>query len=131
MNEYFVYIAKTIKQVFLFCIVVLSLFILIGKINYLIGYLFGTVVSIFYFLFLSYRVKQSANLPVDKAVNYMQIGWLIRLGFLTLILIIFTKIKIINFLSVVIGIFTIQFLFIINSFIIIFKTITMNEKRKI
>lgn len=83
------------------------------------GLLAGTAASIIYFLFMCYRVKKSAELPAVKAVAYMRHGWLIRLGFIVLILILSLKAPQIHFLAAVAGLFSLQIVIFLNAIFLV------------
>ena len=79
-----------------------------GRAEFVPGLILGSSGSIIYFLLLSYRIKNSATMTPEQAVGYMRSGWLIRLVFVTAILIVSLKIPAIHFLAAVVGLFSLQ-----------------------
>lgn len=82
----------------------------------------GIMTSVIYFLLMCYRVSKSANMSVAKAISYMRIGWLMRLTFVAIMLLLSIKIPSLDFLSSVIGLFSLQVVLIFNAGIIIIKS---------
>ncbi len=127
MSEYVTYIKKTIIKLFIWCLVVSSILVLTAEVNNIVGFILGSVASILYFLLMAYRIKNSAEMPVDKAVNYMRIGWLLRLTFLIITLILSVKMPQVNFLFAILGVFSLQIVLTINSVMVVVKATIINK----
>lgn len=79
-----------------------------GQARLACGLLVGTVAGLIYFWLMSYRVLRSAALPQAKAVGYMRGGWLVRLSFISLVLVLCTKLPGVSFPAAVAGLFSVQ-----------------------
>lgn len=75
----------------------------------------GVAVSCIYFLSMCYRIKKSGDMPVRKAITYMRTGWLLRLAFIVMMLIISLHIPWIDFWAAVAGLFTLHIIGMINA----------------
>lgn len=117
--EYTSHVKRTLLQIGLLAGVFCAAVVLAGREDMISGLFLGTTSSVIYFLMVYYRIKKSASQPPNKAVAYMRSGWLMRLAFIVLILILSTQIKQISFPAVVIGLFTHQFVIILNAFYIV------------
>lgn len=85
------------------------------------GFVMGIIGSLFYFLLLWYRVLKSTDMPVHKAIFYMQVGWIMRLFFIVTILFLSLKMPVLDFGSAVVGLFTLQIVIIYNAFVFVTK----------
>jgi len=93
------------------------------------GVLAGTLTSIVYFLLMSYRIQRSMKLPLAKAVTYMRIGWMIRLAFVLVMLIISIRISQLHFWAAVVGLLSLHFIILLNAIIAAGKTIYSKHYR--
>ncbi|MBP2651097.1 MAG: synthase chain [Firmicutes bacterium] len=123
MQEYTVQIKRNLVQL---------LVLAVGEIGIAWGYgyemaalslLLGNIASIIYFWQLTSRVKRSSALPAGKAVAKMQFGWILSLVFIALFLALSTKIMQVDFLFVVIGMFSFQIALFIDSIVIALKSV--------
>jgi hypothetical protein len=85
------------------------------------GLLVGVTASALYFLQLGYRTRKSADMPAPKAVTYMRAGWLLRMGFILLVLLVSIAIPQINFWAAVAGLFSLQVILIMNAVVTVLK----------
>jgi hypothetical protein len=122
MQDYVIEIKRTLLQMTAWGIVVCCSTYFIGDGWRIPGLILGIITSMIYFLLMCYRVNQSANMPVHKALLYMRVGWLIRLGFVVLMLVLSVKIPAIDFWSAVAGLFTLQVIMFLNSIAIVSKS---------
>jgi len=121
MQEYSIEIKKTLLQITAWGILLGANVYFAGYKELLVGLLLGIAASMVYFLLLSYRIHKSADMPIEKAVLYMRIGWLNRLVFIILMLFLSAKIPGINFWSVVIGLFSLHMVMLFKSVVLILK----------
>ncbi len=94
---------------------------LAGQGDELPGLILGMTASYTYFALLVLRVKRSATLPVTKAIRSMRIGWLIRLTFILLILILSIKIPTFHFVAAVVGLFSLHIVMVFAACLFILK----------
>ena len=85
------------------------------------GLILGMVTSTIYFFLLVLRTQRSAVLPVTKAVWSMRIGWLIRLVFILLMLVLSLKIPIFHFAAAVLGLFSFHVFMLLTACLFILK----------
>lgn len=83
------------------------------------GFLLGFLASLCYYALLSFRIKRSAEVPHHKTVAFMWIGWLIRLSFIVLALILALIMPGIDFLSAVIGLFSFHIVMLIQAALLV------------
>lgn len=76
------------------------------------GLLLGIVAAYIYFILVMIRVKKSANLPPNKAVWSMRVGWVIRLVFVCFILYFSLRVPELDFLAAVVGLFSLHIVFL-------------------
>ena len=121
MQDYVIEIRRTLLQMTAWGIFICASAYFKGDGWRLPGLSIGITTSMVYFLLMCYRVKQSAAMPVHKALVYMRVGWLIRLSFVVLMLVLSVKIPIIDFGSAVVGLFTLQIILFLNAIAIVSK----------
>ena len=85
------------------------------------GLLLGMAASYIYFVLLVLRVKHSVTLPVTKAIGSMRIGWLIRLSFILLILILSIKLPMFHFVAAVVGLFSLHIVMVFTACLFVLK----------
>ena len=122
MQEYIVEVKRTLLQIIAWGIFVCASAYFTGSGWRIPGLILGMLTSMIYFLLMCYRVKKSADMSVPKAISYMRLGWLLRLSFVAIMLVLSIKIPIFDFLSAVIGLFSLQVVIIGNAGIIIMKS---------
>ncbi|HWR38017.1 MAG TPA: ATP synthase subunit I [Patescibacteria group bacterium] len=86
-----------------------------GYVFLILGLVVGNVASIIYFLLMGYRVRQSSLLPPAKAIASMRSGWLVRLSFVVLVLILSVRLPQISFGAAVLGLFSLQIVIFFNA----------------
>jgi len=122
MQNFALEIRRTLYQLAIWAIVTAVGAWLAGYAQWIPGLLTGVAASALYFLQLCYRVRKSADMPISKAVTYMRVGWLLRLGFILLILIISVYTPVINFWAVVAGLFSLQMIITLNAILSAWKS---------
>lgn len=122
MQDFALEIKRTLYQLAIWAIVTSLGAYLAGYPQWIPGLLTGVAASMLYFLQLCYRVRKSADMPISKAVTYMRIGWLLRLGFILLILIISVHTAWINFWAAVAGLFSLQMIMTLNAVLSAWKS---------
>ena len=122
MQEYVVEIKKTILQMMVWGICICIVAYLAGHSGKIPGLVIGMFTSIIYFLLMCYRVNKSADMPVNRALLYMKVGWLIRLSFIVIMLLLSVKIPGIDFWSAVFGLFTLQIILFLQAVILVTKS---------
>lgn len=122
MQDYVIEIKRTLLQIAAWGIFLCSSAYFIGYSWRIPGLVLGVITSMAYFLLMCYRVNQSASMPVHKALVYMRVGWLVRLSFVVLMLIVSLKIPIVDFWSAVVGLFTLQIILFLNAIAIVSKS---------
>jgi len=122
MQEYVIEIKKTVLQMLVWgtCISVAAYFM--GFSERLAGLILGISTSVVYFLLMCYRIKKSADMPVHNALLYMRVGWLMRLSFIVIMLLLSVKIPGIDFWSAVFGLFTLQIVMFLQAAVIVTKS---------
>ena len=121
MQEYVIEVKRTLLQITVWTIMICSAAYFAGLSWRVPGLLLGSVTSMIYFLLLCYRVSNSASMSVPKAISYMRLGWLMRLSFIALMLLLSIKIPLFDFLSAVIGLFSLQMVMIANASMVVVK----------
>jgi len=121
MQEYTIEMKRTLLQITVCGIFICGSAYFTGFGSRIPGLMMGIFSSIVYFLLLWYRVLKSAEMPVQKAIFYMRMGWLIRLAFILIMLFLCLKIPILDFGSAVVGLFTLQIVMVFNAFIFVMK----------
>lgn len=90
------------------------------------GLLIGWTSSVIYFLLMCRRVKQSAELPPEKALASMRAGWLLRFGFMIAILILSVHVPGIDFWAAVVGLFSLHIVLLLNAVCIVVSGLISN-----
>ncbi|MEG6585120.1 ATP synthase subunit I [Dendrosporobacter sp. 1207_IL3150] len=115
MQEFISEIRCTAAQMLLWS-GLLCLFAYIAGFNLIIpGLISGTIASLAYFALAAYRIRRSADLPIDKAVRYMRIGWVIRFGFIVSILLMAVRVSQTNFWATIAGLMSFHIVIIANA----------------
>jgi len=92
-----------------------------GFSNELPGLVLGMGASYIYFILLVLRVNHSVKLTVTNAIGSMRIGWLIRLTFILLILILSFKIPGFHFAAAVVGLFSLHIVMVLAACLYVLK----------
>lgn len=123
MQELLQEVKSTLFHMIAWSILVITAMFCVGW-GYLIpGFIFGIICSIIYYLLMSYRIKRSVELPVAKAVSSMRTGWLVRLSFVILMLVLAARLQQINLWSAVAGLFSLHIVLLFKTVIFIIKGI--------
>lgn len=123
MQEYRWEVKRILMQIVLWSIALCSGAYAAGYGSWLPGLAIGTATSAVYFLFMSCRVRKSVELPPRKAIFYMRVGWVIRLTFILLMLILSVQVPVIHFWAAVAGLFSLQAVLLLNGGMLILKSI--------
>jgi hypothetical protein len=94
---------------------------LAGRSDEIPGLILGMGASYSYFALLLLRVNRSLSLPVAQAIGSMRIGWLIRLTFILLILILSVKVPMFHFAAAVVGLFSLHIIMVFTACLFILK----------
>lgn len=121
MEEYTIEVRRTLLQIALFTATAAGSCILAGHPEVIPGFVAGTITSVVYFLLMCYRVRRASELPPERAVAYMRAGWILRLCFVVLALVLLLQWKAIHFLAAVLGLFSLQIVIILNATYIVIK----------
>lgn len=121
MQEYIGEAKRTLLQIIAWGIVMCGSAYFAGYGWRIPGLVMGISSSIIYCLLLWYRILKSADMPVEKAIFYMRMGWGIRLFFILIMLFLSLKIPILDFGSAVVGLFTLQIVMVSNAFVYVVK----------
>ena len=122
MQEYVIEIKRTLLQILLWGALICGGAYAANQGWRIPGLIMGITTSIIYFLLMCYRVSKSADMSVAKAITYMRMGWLLRLAFVAIMLVLSIKIPSLDFLSSVIGLFSLQVVLVFNAGIMIIKS---------
>ena len=128
MNEYVIEVRRTLSQMAVVVAVFLLGAALAGREGAVFGVLLGGVASFIYFLQMCYRVKRSAGMPPDKAVTYMQTGWIVRLFLILLVATLGLKMEQIDFPAVVIGLFSLHIVIVFNAVAVVAKSLLTRQR---
>ncbi|MDR3562526.1 MAG: ATP synthase subunit I [Negativicutes bacterium] len=123
MQDYTFQVKRTLGQMGLLLLVLAGGAGLTSHTASIPGLALGTAGSVCYYLLMCYRIKQSAGLPPARAIAYMRIGWLVRLSFVVLILILSLKMPQIDFLAAVMGLFSFQVVIILNAAFVVARSL--------
>lgn len=115
MEDFTIQVRRTLLQMALLVTVEAIVAALAGRAAVIPGLVLGAAGSCVYFLLMGYRVRRAAELPPDKAVAYTRAGWIVRLSFIVLILVLSLNIRQVNFPAAVLGLFTLQIVLIVNA----------------
>lgn len=121
MQDFALEIKRTLYQLAIWAIVTSAGAWLAGYPQWVPGLLIGAAASALYFFQMCYRIRKSADMPISKAVTYMRVGWLLRLGFILLILIISAHVPLINFWAAVAGLLSLQVISVFNAILSVCK----------
>jgi hypothetical protein len=97
-----------------------------NKVFIIPGLLTGWSGSVIYFLLMCRRVKQSAELPPEKAIASMRAGWLIRFSFAISMLVLSIYVPGIDFWAAVVGLFSLHIVLMINAVITVISGLLAN-----
>jgi hypothetical protein len=122
MQEYVIEIRKTVLHMFVWGISICAVAYFMGLSERLAGLSIGIFTSIVYFLLMCYRIQKSADMPIHRALLYMRVGWLMRLLFIVVMLLLSVKIPGIDFWSAVLGLFTLQIVMFLQAAVIVTKS---------
>jgi len=128
MQEYVIEVKKTVLQIMVWAVIICSTAYFAGFGWRIPGLILGVITSIIYFLLMCYRVSKSANMSVPKAISYMRLGWLMRLSFISLMLLLSIKVPMFDFVSAVIGLFSLQVIIAVNASVIVAKSFLSSGK---
>jgi len=128
MQEYVIEVKRTLLQIMVWGTIICTIAYFSGLSSRIPGLILGVSTSMIYFLLMCYRVSKSADLPVAKAVLYMRLGWFIRLIFIALMLLLSIKIPSFDFLSAVIGLFSLQVIMIGNASVFVVKSFVSSSR---
>ena len=106
--ETFFSIRRTLTGLFVWGTCFTALTWAAGEEDWARGFLLGWLGSLVYYLLLCRRVHKAVNLPVAQAVRSMRVGWLVRLAFLVLLLLLSLKVQGVSFWASVVGLFSLQ-----------------------
>jgi hypothetical protein len=123
MQEFFIEIKKMLAGIGVLLLLMISISAFSGHTELILGFTFGTFASAVYYLFICYRVRKSAGLPAAKAIAYMRTGWLVRLFFVVIVLILSLKIPYIHFGAAVAGLFSLQIVLFVKAVVLIGKNL--------
>lgn len=129
MQDYVIEVRRTLIQMTLWGLFVGGSAFVAGMHNILPGLALGTVTSMIYFLLMCYRVKKSSTMPVHKAIAYMRAGWLVRLAFLVLMLVLAVSISDIQFFgAAIVGLFSLHIVILFNAVVLVVQEV-INPKK--
>lgn len=128
MQEFLIEIKKMLMGICIWLVLAIAAAVFSGHTEWIAGFVFGTVSSILYYLFICHRVRKSADLPMGKAIASMRAGWLIRLFFVVIVLILSLKIPCIHFGAAVAGLFSLQIVLFVKAVILIGRKIFSGQK---
>ncbi|WP_378951077.1 ATP synthase subunit I [Pelosinus sp. sgz500959] len=128
MQEYVIEIKRTLLHILLWGALICSGAYFLNQDWRIPGLIMGIMTSMIYFLLMCYRINKSATMSVPKAISYMRIGWLMRLAFVVLMLFLSIKIPSLDFLSAVIGLFSLQVVGILNASLLIIKSFFISSR---
>jgi len=128
MQEYVSEIKKTLLQITVWGVLICGIAYFSGLSWRIPGLMLGVMTSMIYFLLLCYRVRNSATMSVPKAISYMRLGWLMRLSFILLMLLLSIKIQFFDFVSAIIGLFSLQIIMIANASLFVVKSFLSNHR---
>ncbi|SFL62691.1 ATP synthase subunit I [Pelosinus propionicus] len=122
MQEYDVEIKKTIIQMIVWGLSICTAAYFTGYSGKIAGLFIGIFTSVIYFLLMGYRIKKSAEMPINRALLYTKIGWIIRLGFIVAMMLLSIKLPGVDFWSAVFGLFTLQIILFLQAVVLITKS---------
>lgn len=86
------------------------------------GFFLGALTSLIYFLLMAARVRKSAELPLKQAVFTMRFGWMVRLSFIVMTLLVAVKVPLFDFWAVAVGLFSLQMVLLINAVVVVTRS---------
>lgn len=110
------YVKTIIKRSLLLIIIgcILS-FLVFRDSSYVLGILFGGIINILSFKIIEISTKKIVNMSESKARTYATINYFIRFVIYGIVLVIASKADYINFISVVIALFTVKIIIVSDS----------------
>jgi len=130
MQEYFIKIKHTVLQIVALGSIICISAYYSGYAWCIPGVMLGIFTSIMYFLLMCYRVYKTADMPATRALSYMRTGWAIRLIFIVMMLVISLRVPVIDFLSSLVGMFTLQMVMFLNALVLITKSFLITTPKK-
>lgn len=127
MQEYFIEVGRTLLQIVLWGIAASLLLYATEHGGWVPGFAVGVTASVLYYVLMCYRVRKCAELPAAKAVGYMRTGWLIRLCFILLVLLLSVRLPGVHFWASVAGLFSLQGVMVMNAVRLIIRGIVKNS----
>jgi len=128
--EYILQIRRTLLQILLLVVIEAGIAFGAGWGTTVPSLLLGSLANVIYYLLMCYRVKRCSVLSAEKAVSYMQAGWMLRLGFIVLILVLSTSFTQVNFLMTVVGLFSLQLVLFFNAVVIVTKSALILKRKE-
>lgn len=122
MQEYIIEMKRIVLQITVWGAILCVMVYFSGIAWRIPGLMLGITTSMIYFLLMCYRVNKSAEMSVIKAISYMRMGWLMRLSFIVLMLLLSIKIPVFDFISAVIGLFSLQVVMIANASVVVVRS---------
>ncbi len=121
MEEFITKARCTLGQMALWGLATFVAAFLAGRADLIPGLALGTLTSVIYFLLMCYRVKKMADLPPARAVLYVRTGWLLRLLFISLMLVVSLHVPGVSFLAAVGGLFTLQIVLLLKAVVFVIR----------
>ncbi|MPL68975.1 hypothetical protein SDC9_14708 [bioreactor metagenome] len=121
MQEFLIEVKHTLIGIGAWGIIVIGAMYYSGLLSLIPGFTVGLATSVVYYLLMCYRVKKSLELPAAKAVSSMRTGWLVRLSFVIIMLVLSVKLPQINLWAAVAGMFSWHAVLVFNTVILIVK----------
>lgn len=129
MSEYVFRIKLTLLQMTLLAVALMPVAYALGRESAVFGLFLGAAASFVYFLLLGNRIRHCSDLSPEKAVASMRAGWLVRLCFVALIVILALRINHISFLATVVGLFLLQIVLLINAAGLVVRSIFLGRRK--
>lgn len=114
-KNYWQEVRQTILQLMIWGGCIAGSLLYSGQMAKVYGFALGVATGGAYYLMLSMRIIRSAEMPVAKAVGYMRTGWLVRLFFVLLMLLLSVKAPWLDFWSAVAGLLLLQAVTVSNA----------------
>ena len=106
--EIFFFIFRTLIGLIVWGACIVALTWAAGAKDWAGGFFLGWLGSLVYYLLLCRRVQKAVELPAAQAVRSMRVGWLVRLFFLLLLLLLSLKVQDVSFWASVAGLLSLQ-----------------------
>ncbi len=119
LTEYLGQIKRTVLGMLAWGMLVVVYLCLTERTQWLPGLLLGLAASLIYYALLAFRIRQGMELPVEKSIVYMRIGWLLRLGFIVLVLILALRVPGIHFFATITGLFSFQIVMLAQAILLV------------